>query len=101
MGKKKVKYEKEQEEKGKKTQPPAWRGNEAKEQASMRSMNEREKKKERFKSREKAIMAVDTSDEYIYIRAGGMIDSGAFDTISLVELVGGNEVRETEMSKNK
>ena len=30
-----------------------------------------------------------------------MIDSGAFDTISPMELVGGNDVRETEMSKNK
>ena len=29
-----------------------------------------------------------------------MIDSGAFDTISPMELVGGNEIRETEMSKN-
>ena len=36
-----------------------------------------------------------------YIRVEGMIDSGASDTISPMELVGGNEVRETEMSKNR
>ena len=99
--KEKTKNGKEQEEKGKKSQPPAWKVNEAKEQASMRRMDEREKEKERCKGKEKAIMAVDTNDEYEYIRVEGMIDSGAFDTISQMELVGGNEVRETEMSNSK
>ena len=58
------------------------------------------REKERCKSKEKAIMAVDANDEYEYIRVEGMIDSGAFDTISPMELVGGNEVREAEMSQN-
>ena len=46
-------------------------------------------------------MAADTSGEYEHIRVEGMIDSGASDTRSQMELVGGNEVRETEMSKSK
>ena len=48
----------------------------------------------------KSIMAVDTNDEYEYIRMEGMMDFGAFDTISPIELLGGNKIRETEMSKN-
>ncbi len=73
--------------------------NEAKLQANIRKMEEREKR-ERCKNKEKAIMAVDTSDEFEYIRVEGMIDSGALDTIRPMELVGGNEVRETETSKS-
>ena len=79
--KKKTRNGKEQEVKGKKTQLPAWNVNEAKEQAIMRRMDGREKEKERCKSKEKAIMAVDRSDEYEYIRVEGVIDSGSFDTI--------------------
>ena len=44
-------------------------------------MEEREKEKERSKNKEKAIMALDTSDEYDYVRVEGMIDSGACVTI--------------------
>ena len=49
--------------------------------------------------KDKVIMTVDTNDGYEHITVEGVIDSGAFDTISPMELVAGTDVRETEMSK--
>ena len=96
---KKSKNEREQAERGKRTQPPAWKMNEAKEQAIVQKMEEREEEKDRCISKEKAIMSVDTSDEYEYIRVEGMIDSGAFYTISPMELVGGNEAQKRKCQR--
>ena len=49
---------------------------------------------------DKSINAMNVNDEYEFVRVEGMIDSGAFETISPIELVGGNEIRGAEMSKN-
>ena len=62
------------------------------------------KKAERIKKSEevkrKSVMTVEANEEYEHIRVEGMTGSGAFDTISPMELVEGNEFRETEVSKN-
>ncbi len=45
------------------------------------------------------LMGLKTEDDYEQIQVDAMMDSGAYDTVCGTELIGGNEIKETEMAK--
>ncbi len=47
----------------------------------------------------KMLMGLNTENEYEKIEVDAVMDSGAFDTVCSLELVGGNEIKDTELSK--